>query len=160
MKKYVSKMIALACVLSLALTFVLPASAAEVRANGISYGSVVINDVTYDAQFYLGGSYENGGYSGFYTAARCRRQHNAVTVAFSTAEGGTQTYSGGARTATGYSGSTQIGVAGTSESGRATYGGVDTPTGILAISASLVATTYSGNDFSEKATFNFSASAH
>lgn len=157
MKKYVSKMIALVCVLSMMLTFALPASAAEMRANGISYGSVVINGVTYDAQFYLGGGHESGGYSGFYTAARCTRQHKAVTVVFRTAEAGNQKYSGGART---ISGDTGIGITGTTESSRCTYGGVDTTTGIVTMSATLVAKTYGGNDYQTVKTFNFYASAN
>lgn len=157
MKKYVSKMIALVCVLSMMLTFALPASAAEMRANGISYGSVVINGVTYDAQFYLGGGHESGGYSGFYTAARCTREHKAVTVVFRTAEAGNQQYSGGARpTITGKNG---IGVTGTTESYRCRYGGADTPIGVLSMSATLVAKTYGGNDYQTVETFNFYASA-
>lgn len=156
MKKYVSKMIALACFLSMVLTSAFPASAAEARANGISYGSVVINGVTYDAQFYLGGGYESGGYSGFYTAARCTRKHNEVTVVFRTAEAGNQEYSVGART---ISGTTGIGVTGTTESYRCRYGGADTPIGVLSMSATLVAKTYGGNNYQTVETFNFYASA-
>lgn len=161
MKNYISKIIALVCVLSIMLTFATPAFAAEARANGISYGTVRINSKDYDAQFYVGGSYTSGGYSRFYTAARCVRVHHEVMAEFDTAEAGYQKYYSTKRTWDNQQ--THLGVTGTSESNRATYKGDDTVIGLRRVSANLEATTYSkdseGND-TDDAVFNFYASTN
>lgn len=164
MKKIIKKAVSFLLATALAFSF----TSAAFAFNGImpldkgySEGTVTLNGVDYVASFYLGGSIEEGkgGYSGFTTNARCVRNHHTVSVAFTTDSGGTQKFSGGEKSWRGeyenYLGK-YLGVVGTSTSDYVTCTSGATPTGIVAISGTLTATTV--NQDGRTASFDFSAS--
>ena len=167
MKKIFRKWLVSVLALVMLSVFVIPGLAAVPETvmplgNGYTSGQIYINGGYYPATFSVAGSVSGGGRSAFISNGRCIRLHKKVNVTFSTASTTQEVYSGGN---VDYKGpqdpnlnGMHVGVSGTTYSGAVQYGGMDTPTGIKYISATITVTMVDQDGTTRSSNFSASAS--